>query len=127
MEKLTYALVISTRSLRAYFKSHTVVVYTNHPLKQIFHKLDQSRRMLRWSIKLCGCDIRFAPRIAIKAQTLSNFLAELSFTEAPPPEGLASSPVKESTWTMKVDGVVNSQGARFSITMKSPFEQYKEL
>lgn len=40
IKKLVYALVISARKLKVYFESHLVVVYTNAPLKQIFHKLD---------------------------------------------------------------------------------------
>lgn len=47
IEKLAYTLVISTQKLRAYFESHPVTIYTNHPLKPIFHKLDQPGRMLR--------------------------------------------------------------------------------
>lgn len=57
IEKLAYALVITTQKLRAYFESHPFTVYTNYPLKQIFQKLDQSGRMLRWSIELCGLDL----------------------------------------------------------------------
>lgn len=42
IEKVTFALVIAARKLRAYFESHPIVVYTNYLLEQIFHKLDQS-------------------------------------------------------------------------------------
>lgn len=62
IKKLAYALVISERKLRPYFESHLIVVYTNAPLLQVFHKLDQSRRMLWWSIELCGQDVTFVPR-----------------------------------------------------------------
>lgn len=64
IEKLTYALVISTRKLKPYFESHPIVVYTDAPLRQIFHKLDQSGRM---SIELCRQEITFKPRTVIKA------------------------------------------------------------
>lgn len=75
IEKLAYAFVVSTRKLHSYFESHTIVVYTNYPLKHVFHKLDQSQRMLQWSIELCGYNLKFAPRTAIKAQALLDFLA----------------------------------------------------
>lgn len=92
IEKLAYSLVISTRKLRAYFESHTFVVYTNHPLKKVFHKLDHFERMLLWSIELCSYNLKFALRTTIKTQALSDFLAKLSFTKAPPPEGLVPPP-----------------------------------
>lgn len=47
IENLVYALVITTRKLRAYFKSYPIIVYTNYLLKQFFHKLNQPGRMLR--------------------------------------------------------------------------------
>lgn len=54
IEKLAYSLVVAACKLQIYFAAHTIVVYTNAPLKQILHKMDQSRRMLKWSIELCG-------------------------------------------------------------------------
>lgn len=33
IEKLVYALVVSTCKLCAYFESHAVIIYTNHPLE----------------------------------------------------------------------------------------------
>lgn len=33
VEKVDFSLVVATRRLRAYFESHSVVVYTNYPLK----------------------------------------------------------------------------------------------
>lgn len=81
IEKLAYTLVVSARKLRAYFESHPITVYTNAPLRQIYHKLDQSGRMLKWSIELCGYDITFAPRTAIKAQALADFLVEATFSD----------------------------------------------
>lgn len=61
IEKLAYSLVISSRKLRVYFESHPIVMYTNTPLKQNFHKLDQRGQMLKWSIELCGQDTSFIP------------------------------------------------------------------
>ena len=41
LERLTLALIVSTRKLRHYFLAHQVVVFTNHPMKQVL----RSRRL----------------------------------------------------------------------------------
>lgn len=79
IEKLAYALVVIARKLRAYFEAHPIIVYTNALLRQIYHKFDQFGCMLKWSIELCGYDVSFQPRTAIKAQALADFLVETMF------------------------------------------------
>lgn len=79
-EKLAYTLVVVAQKLSV-FKSHSIIAYTNAPLGQIFHILDQSSRMLCWSIELCGYNISFTPRTTIKAQALSNIIAKTLFIE----------------------------------------------
>lgn len=98
IEKLAYSLVISSRKLKAYFESHPILIYINVPLRQVFHKMDQSDRMLRWSIKLCGQDITFMPRTTIKVQALTDFLVEGSFTE----ENIGRFEPTVDPWTMIV-------------------------
>ncbi|KAM1163350.1 hypothetical protein ACFX2B_002199 [Malus domestica] len=43
IEKLALALVMSARKLRPYFQAHSIIVLTNHPLRQILQSLDTSR------------------------------------------------------------------------------------
>lgn len=65
--KLAYSLVVLTRKLLAYFESYQINVYTNSPLRQVFHKPDMSRRMRQWSTKLVGFELNFLQMRAIKA------------------------------------------------------------
>lgn len=123
-EKMAYALVILARKLQAYFDSHLVVVYTNYPLKQIFHKLDQLGRMLRWPIELYGLDLTFAPWTAIKAQALTDFLAEYSFSYAPTLDE-KSDPSELGAWTIKVNSAVNSKGVGVGMIMTLSHGQFK--
>ncbi|MDD0148514.1 RNase H-like domain-containing protein, partial [Shigella flexneri] len=44
IEKLALALVTTAKRLRPYFKSHTVTVLTNYPLRQVLTKPDVSGR-----------------------------------------------------------------------------------
>jgi hypothetical protein len=45
MKKICYAVVMSARKLRHYFKAHRVRVLTNQPLNDIFGNRDSSRRI----------------------------------------------------------------------------------
>ncbi|KAK3003000.1 hypothetical protein RJ639_017899 [Escallonia herrerae] len=43
-DKLAFALLMAARKLRPYFQSHTIVVLTDKPLRQILHRPDLSDR-----------------------------------------------------------------------------------
>ena len=47
LEKLALALVSASRKLSHYFKTYTIVVVTEHPLKFLFRKADFSGRISR--------------------------------------------------------------------------------
>ena|ERR1044072_288054 len=52
LEKLALALLISERNLRPYFQSHTIVVNTDQPIRQIMQKPDLAGRMVGWAVEL---------------------------------------------------------------------------
>nr|XP_027065152.1 uncharacterized protein K02A2.6-like [Coffea arabica] len=86
-EKLVLALVHAARKLRPYFQTHSIVVMTDQPLRQILTKSEISGRMTKWAVELAEHDISYQPRTAIKAQALADFLAEgtsLSAAESSP-------------------------------------------
>lgn len=72
-EQLILALVMAVRKLRPYFQVYTVVVLITQPLHLILIKTNISGRMVRWLIKSSEFDLKFQPRIVIKAQTLVEF------------------------------------------------------
>ncbi|KAM1257939.1 hypothetical protein ACFX2J_037436 [Malus domestica] len=47
IEKLALALVMSARKLRPYFQAHSIIVLTNHHIRQILQSLDTSGRMIK--------------------------------------------------------------------------------
>ncbi|PKA60529.1 putative mitochondrial protein [Apostasia shenzhenica] len=114
LEKLALALLITARRLRPYFQSHTIQVVTDQPLLKILHTPEVSGRLLKWSIELGEYDIRFAPRTAIKAQALADFVAEFSTTEPPPPRAATN------FWSLHVDGASGSQSQGAGILLTSP-------
>nr|XP_025616631.1 uncharacterized protein LOC112708929 [Arachis hypogaea] len=97
LEKLAFALLTASRRLRQYFQAHPVTVRTDQTVKQVLQKPDLAGRMLAWSIELSQFQIRFEPRNAIKAQALTDFIAEMT------PATLTPEP-----WKLHVDGSSNS-------------------
>ena len=106
MEKLILALVTTARKLRPYFQAHTIEVPTEYPMKQVLHKLETSRRLMKWAIELSEFDIRYKPKIAIKEQFLAFFVME--FTSAEPLEN-AQTMTDLPIWKLSVDGASNAQ------------------
>ena len=76
MQKLLYALLITSRKLRHYFESHKITVVTDFPLGDILHNRDAIERISKWAVELGALNIDFTPRKAIKSQALADFVAE---------------------------------------------------
>ncbi|XP_019432725.1 PREDICTED: uncharacterized protein LOC109339689 [Lupinus angustifolius] len=109
LEKVAYALLVAARRLCQYFQSHTTIVRTNQPIRQILHKPELAGRMITWSIELSQFDIRFEPRTTIKSQVLSDFVAEIAAPEGDP----------EQIWTIFVDGSSNPKGSEAGILLEN--------
>ncbi|XP_025682457.1 uncharacterized protein [Arachis hypogaea] len=108
IEQLALTLVTTAKRLRHYFQSHTIIVRTNQPLRQILTKPELAGRLTKWSIELSEFDIQFQSRPALKSQILANFAFELT-----PDEHQHS-----QTWELHVDGASNREGSRAGIVLK---------
>ncbi|XP_016192436.1 uncharacterized protein LOC107633307 [Arachis ipaensis] len=75
-EKFAYALVVASRRLRPYIQAHTIRVRMNQPMKQILQKTDIVGTMVQWAIELSEFDFKYKTQTAIKAQCLTDFVAE---------------------------------------------------
>jgi hypothetical protein len=107
--KLTYALLITSRKLPHYFQVHKIEVHTSSTLCEILNNREAIRKIAKWAIKLSIYNIVYKPRTTIKAQALSDFMAEWTETQTPPKE-------RESEyWTINFDGSLQLQGARAGI------------
>ena len=100
MEKLAFALVTTARKLKPYFQAHTVVVLTDRPLRRAMSNLDAVGRLALWVIELSEFDIQYRPRIAIKRQVATNFIAEFTHDEDKGAE-------ESHQWSMHTDGSSN--------------------
>jgi hypothetical protein len=107
MEKICYAVIMSTRKLRHYFEAHTIRIPTSQPLNAIFGNRDSSRRISKLAMELSEHVVDFEKRSAIKSQILADFVAE--WTEL----GFATAgAVSESPWLVCCDGAWEQQGLK---------------
>ena len=76
IQKLLYAILITSRKLRHYFDEYKISVVTDFPLGDILHNRDATGRFSKWTVELGALELKFTPRTAIKSQALVDFLAE---------------------------------------------------
>jgi hypothetical protein len=87
VQKLIYAILITSRKLKHYFDEYRVVVKTNFPLGDIIRNKDANERIVKWAIELCPYSIEFQGRTSIKSQALVDFIVEWIDLSAPPDQG----------------------------------------
>ena len=118
--KLAYTLLMTSSNLAHYFLAHKIEVLTSSTLGEVFHNRDARGKVAKWAVELGVYDIIFKPRTAIKAQALSDFIAE--WTEAQIPV----EPSELEYWTMHFNGSLQLTGTRASISVTSlRGEQFK--
>ncbi|XP_027150213.1 uncharacterized protein LOC113750438 [Coffea eugenioides] len=105
-EKLVLALIHAVRRLKPYFLTDHICLRTDQPLKQVLSRPEASGRLTKWAIELGEYDFSYEPRTTIKAQTLADFLAELTFNEVNESISVTAEPQR---WTLHVNGSSNSE------------------
>jgi hypothetical protein len=103
--KLAYALLITSRKLSHYFQAHQIEVHTSSTLGEILNYREATGKIAKCDIELSMYDIVYKPKIAIKAQALSDFVAEWIEIQTPPKN-------RELEYcTINFDGSLQLQGA----------------
>ena len=88
--------------------------------------------MTKWTIELGEFDIKFMPRMTIKGQTLTDFVAKFTYpttalsgpidktsaSEEPKKEDEPTDP--SNLWSLRIDGSSNMNGSGMSIILESP-------
>jgi hypothetical protein len=85
MQKLPYAVLITSRKLRHYFQQYSITIVTDYPLGDILRNQDATGRISKWAVELSALNIDFKPRAAIKSQALVDFMAEWRENQLPTP------------------------------------------
>ncbi|XP_016206094.1 uncharacterized protein LOC107646425 [Arachis ipaensis] len=93
--------------LRHYFQSHTIIVRTDQPLRQILTRPELTGRLIKWSIELSEFDIQYESRKTLKSQVLADFISEMT----------NDTQNTEVSWSMHVDGASNKEGSGAGILL----------
>jgi hypothetical protein len=114
IQKLLYAVVLTRRKLRHYFKAHPVTVVSSFPLGEIICNPDAAGRIAKWSVELMGKTLTYALCKEIKSQILMDFVAEWMDTKLP------SLQIQVECWTLYFDGSVMKTGVGAGLLFISP-------
>jgi hypothetical protein len=76
IQKLLYAILITSRKLHHYFDEDKILDFTNFPLVDILHNRDATRHISKWAVELGALSIDFKTHTAIKSQALVDFMTE---------------------------------------------------
>ena len=114
MQKLLYAILITSRKLRHYFQVHKIKVASSFLLGDILHNGDANSRVVKWLLEIGALSIEFAPRFTVKSQALADFITEWTEIQDPPPDE------RPEHWVMYFDGALNLDGAGAGILFISP-------
>jgi hypothetical protein len=104
VQKVLYAILITSRKLRYYFNKYKITVITDFPLADILHNQDATGRISKWAVELGALSIDLKPCTAIKSQALVDFMAEWRENQIPTPVD------KPEHWTMYFDGSLKLDG-----------------
>src|SRR5438105_4248801 len=122
IQKILYAILITSRKLVHYFQAHPISVVTSFPIGEILHNCDATGRITKCAVELGAFELTFQPRMAIKSQALIDFIAK--WTEVQPP----TITEKLEYWTMYFDGSLMIEGAGSGIMLiSSTSEQLKYI
>ncbi|XP_016199385.1 uncharacterized protein LOC107640375 [Arachis ipaensis] len=108
IEQLALALITTARRLRHYCQSHTIIVRTDQPLRQILTRPELAGRLIKWSVKLSEFDIQYESRKTLKSQVLADFISEMT----------NDTHNTEVRWSIHVDGASNKEGSGAGILLK---------
>ena len=67
IEKIAYAVLISSRKFKHYFQEHEITVPSSQPLGDIFSKKEASERIGKWATELSQFGLNYVARTTIKS------------------------------------------------------------
>jgi diketogulonate reductase-like aldo/keto reductase len=70
VNKLLYAVLITSRKLCHYFQAHKISVVSSYPLRVVLHNPNTTGNIAKWVAELAEFELDFVSRHAIKSQSV---------------------------------------------------------
>jgi hypothetical protein len=120
--KLLLVILLASRMLRHYFKSHRIIVVNSYSLGRVLHNRSATGRIAKWPMELSGFNLDFAVATTIKSQAMADFVAEWTEVPIQEEEPHSSLPGKKDPecWVMYFDGAFSIEGAGAGVLLVSP-------
>jgi hypothetical protein len=118
VQKLRYAVLITSRKLRHYFQEYSISVVTDYVVSDILRNQDATEGISKWAVELGALNIDFKPRTTIKSQALVDFMAEWRENQLPTPTE------RPEHWVMYFDGSLKLEGAGVGVLLISPTAEH---
>jgi pyruvate-formate lyase len=67
VQKLLYAILITSRKLRHYFDAFHIAVVTEYSLEDILRNKEASGHIIKWAVELGAYTVEYRPRHMIKS------------------------------------------------------------
>ena len=83
VQKLLYAILITSRKLRHYFEYYKIAIVIEFPLGDILRNKEANSRTIKWAVELGTYSIEFRSMPMIKSQALADFVAEWTEVQEP--------------------------------------------
>jgi hypothetical protein len=114
VQKLLYAVLITSCKPCYYFDTYSIEVITEFSLGDILRNKDANGRIIKWALELSPYSLEFQSRMTIKSQALVDFIIKWIDMNTPVSD---SSP---EHWKMYFDGSLNIDGAGTGVYFISP-------
>lgn len=99
----------------SYFQAYVINILIDHPLKKAMNKLEATGRLIKRAVELNKFDGRYQPRKAIKAQALTDFIAEFT-----PAHDQQNEEKGARSWVVHVDGSSIQYAGGVGVFLQSP-------
>jgi hypothetical protein len=115
LEKVLYAVLMSSRKLRHYFQAYRIIVPSSQPLKDIMRNREATGRIGKWAAEINEFTIDYVHRSSILSQALADFIADWM-------PGAHEEEVNKDVeaWTMFCDGSWGTFGAGAAEVLVAP-------
>jgi hypothetical protein len=114
VQKLLYAILMTTWKLRQYFLAHSVWVVSNRPLAHVLQSKEATRQIAQWVVEIRQYNIEFITQWVMKSQALVDFITE--WTDS----GLRGIDELLDHWVMYFDGSYTLKGAGAGVMLTPP-------